>query len=266
MNNRIIFNGETVHPETDTNIILHGDSTVKDILDNFSAVPMSAFGEQLANAASLAEVARLIHQNYSFAKDMIDNVEWKIVGSPSVDNTHAKTGTALHTSNGNYIYRTLKFGADTVVFDFDLFCTDAGKILFQIYDNTATPSPITTVVYRNWYRLLINSDGCLQFKYLWQQHNNVAGSGWMWQPVTTKLTKNFSFTVDSVKHIALCFDKSDNSIGVQVDGGNWSWSAENTVPISNKTWYVYLGNTAEAWFDNFTLTNNDVVVSQLDFE
>ena len=259
MNTQIIFNGDTIHPETDTNIILHGNSTVKDILDNFHPVTMSAFGQKLVNAPSLAEVARLIHHNYSFAKDMIDNVEWKIVGNPSADSTHAKTGSALHTTNNNYIYRTLKLGAYTFYCDFDLFCTDAGKILFQIYDNTAAGSGVT----RHFYRLFIDEDGYLQFKY--QTQTSDTGT-WAWKSIITQLTKTFSFKVDSVKHIWLRFDKEDSSVGVSVDGYNWDWSDPNTVPISNKSWYVYLGVTAEAWIDNFKLTNNDVVVSQLDFE
>lgn len=256
MNTQIIFNGDTLHAETTTDLILHGNSTAKDILDNFNAVPMSTFGQKLAGADSLAEVCRLMHHNYSFAKDAVDEVEWKIVGSPSVDNGK------LHVSNGNYIWRSLKLGADTFFVDFDIVCSDSNKIIFQLYDNTAVPSTGTAV--RHLYRLLVNSDGNIQFNYI-TQSGSYHGLTWRWDSAVTRLTHDSGFPVSNANHIVLWFDKTDSSIGVSVNGGSYSWSDPNTCPISNKTWRVYLGNTADALIDNFILTNNDVVVSQLDF-
>lgn len=257
MNTQIIFNGDILHAETTTDLILHGNSTAKDILDNFNAVPMSAFGQKLAGADSLAEVCRLMHHNYSFAKDIIDEVEWKIVGTPSVDNDK------LHVSNGNYIWRSLKLGADTFYIDFDIVCSDSDKIIFQLYDNTASPTSGTAV--RHWYRLIVNSDGNLQFNYL-TKSGVYNGGHWAWDSAfTTRLTHDSGFPVSNANHINLCFDKSDSSIGLAVNGGAYSWSDPDTCPVLNKSWRVYLGNTADALIDNFILTNNDVVVSQLDF-
>ena len=258
MDTQIIFNDETVHPETTTDLILHGNSNVKDVLDNFRAVPMSDFGKKLADAASLAEVCRLIHQNYTFAKDSVDNVEWKIVGNPSIDNDQ------LHVSNSKYIWRTLKLGAYTFDVDFDINCNDSNKIIFQLFDNTALPtSGYAYGTYRHWYRLLISSDGYLQFKYIYQvsTYNN----GYTWGATTQSLTKTFDYKVADAYHITLRFDKSDSTAGLKVNGGSWNWTDANSVPVSNKSWRVYLGYSADALIDNFVLTNDSTVVSKLDF-
>lgn len=258
MDAQIIFNDETVHPETTTDLILHGNSNVKDVLDNFRAVPMSDFGKKLADAPSLAEVCRLMHHNYTFAKDLVDSVEWKIVGNPSVDNDQ------LHVSNGNYIWRTLKLGAYTFDVDFDISCTDSNKIIFQLYDNITTAAANAV---RHWYRLLITADGYLQFRYITQSavtNAGAAGNYW-WDSAVTKLTKTFDFKTDEPSHITLRFDKSDSTAGVKVNGGSWDWTNASSVPVSNKSWRVYLGNTADALIDNFVLTNDSTVVSNLDF-
>lgn len=267
MNTQIIFNGDTIHTETNTNIILHGNSTVKDKLDNFQPVTMSAFGEQLANAPSLAEVCRLMHHNYTFAKDMVDGVEWKIVGNPSADSTHAATGSALHTSNGNYIYRVLNLGSASVRVDFDLFCTDAGKILFRIIDQSTAAANGAT---RPDYRFSVNSDGFFTAQYYLQTASQKAwpnqGSYEWKNAAVLKSALTLSFKLNSVKSVFLLFNYQDKTLKVGLDGVTVVSSDVNAFPMPNKKYQIRLGNTAEAWIDNFSLTYGSNVFSQLDFD
>lgn len=268
MNAQMIYNDETVHPETITDLILHGDSTAKDILDNFQGVPMSEFGQKLATAASFAEVCRLMHHNYTFAKDLTDSVEWNINGAPVKDSTHAAAATALHTSNQNYIWRPLKFGDTNFTVEFDAYCTDLNtdpnRNFFRIYDNIAKA---TAGAVRHYYILYINDNNQVEFRYLIQNAVTNAGAGgsYWWGALVEKAAAYPQKSLNSVKHIKLTCDKSNNRFGVSVDNSSFVYTDSGSTPIANKTWQIWLGGTAEAWIDNFKFTNNSTVVSELDF-
>ncbi len=265
MNTQIYIEDNLIHPETTTDLIIHNNSNAKDILDKNT----SDFGRKILNAQSFAEVCRLLHHNYTFAKDSIDEVEWTITGAPSADSTHAKTGSALHATNGNYIYRKLNFGGDSsFTVEFDCYCNEANKIFFQIFDNTALPADnVKTAATRRWYRLTTDANGYVGARYVYQisrDYNSSAAYQWDWgNAAVTDNTLESNFKLNSVKHIKIEYTHTNQIFKVYVDGSSLG---DLDRSVANKNWLVYLGYTAECWIDNFAMTFNGVDISALDFE
>ena len=110
-----------IYPETSADMVKYSDTTLKDAFDNYTPFEMSDFGKSLSRSSSLAEACRKMHINYFFAKDLIDNVVWNVVGAPETVNQK------LHATNGNYIWRTLNLGAYDFECDFDLSLGSAGS-------------------------------------------------------------------------------------------------------------------------------------------
>lgn len=270
MDKQIYVDDKLIHPQTRTDLIIHGNTTAKDILDNASPVVASAFGHKILNAQSFAEVCRLLHHNYTFAEDTVDGVKWTIIGAPSADSTHAATGTALHATNGNYIYRKLNFGADDFNIEFDLYCDDINKIFFQIFDNTALPATNTpTAARRNWYRLCVDNNGYLNFKYIYQisrdYNSSAAYYQWDWgnAAVTSVNISSNKILAGSITHIKIAYTHTLQRFYIYADG---QFLLDGGVAVASKNWLVYLGYSADCYIDNFSMDFVGVDLSGLDFE
>ena len=190
-----------------------------------------------------------MHINYFFAKDLIDNVVWNVVGAPATENQK------LHATNGNYIWRAFTLGAYDMQCDFDLFCTDPNKVAFMFFDNVTAPSSGATT-YRHWVRLMPDSNGQLCCKYQYQKFG-------MYQTdsVVTGANLELGYTSSAGTHIKITyFDTGEWR--VEFGGGLASFN----YTMATRSWRVYLGNTADCTIDNFKLIYNGDKISELDFD
>ena len=233
-NSQIILDDKLILPQSIAENIIYSDTTLKNAFDNYSPITMSNFGKNICKCSSLADVCRLFHINYFFAKDIIDNVVWNITGNPTVDNQK------LHSTNGNYIYRPLALGAYDLICEFDLTCSDINKVAFQFLDGFS-PSNGNLIIYhysRSYTYGAWNSD----YKYY---ANAVLGS------------------CSNQNHVKITFDKTNNYWQIYLGG---SLRYDYTAGMSSRNWRVCLGTSADCYIDNFSLTYNSNIISELNFD
>ena len=254
LNSQIFLDDNLILPESIADNIIYSDTTLKNAFDNYNPITMSNFGKNICKCSSLADVCRLFHINYFFAKDIIDNVVWNITGNPTVDNQK------LHSTNANYIYRTFALGAYDLEINLDLTCSDSDKVIFQIFDNTTATGG---GVYRHRIKLVTDSNGIVYFRYTTQQdyHTGSGVIGWY----SENTVKNISVgDCSTKKHIKIFYHKLDNSWSIYLNGS--LIQDYFTYNMSARSWLVYLGLTADCTFDNFKLTYNSNIISELDFD
>ena len=242
-----------IYPETSADMVKYSDTTLKDAFDNYTPFEMSDFGKGLSRSSSLAELCRKMHINYFFAKDLIDNVVWNIVGAPETENQK------LHATNNNYIWRAFTLGAYSSVCEFDLTCADPNKVIFQFFDNVAWVQ--TAAVTRHWVRLATDSDGQLCFRYIYQSKNN---GNVAWNSAVTAQDIPVGYA-NTQKHINLTYIASNPGEWRIFFNNSTSYQTFNYT-MATRSWRVYLGYTADCTIDNFSLYYNGDKISELDFD
>ena len=235
-----------IYPETSADMVIYSDTTLKNMFDNYTPFEMSDFGKSLSRSSSLAEACRKMHINYFFAKDLIDNIVWNVTGNPETVNQK------LHATNGNYIRRTLNLGAYDMECEFDLTCADTNKTAFQFFDNVAAGANNV----RHWIKLATDSDGQLCFIYQNQRY----GSAWGAVVTGANIAVGYANTQ---KHIKIVFDKANTFWEIYLNG---SYIDGFTYAMATRNWLIYLGTSADCTIDNFKLTYNSSVISELDFD
>ena len=249
LNSQIFLDDKLILPQSKADNIIYSDTTLKNAFDNYNPITMSNFGKNICKCSSLADVCRLFHLNYFFAKDIADNVVWNIAGNPTVDNQK------LHSSNANYIYRTLALGSYDLSCEFDLASSDLGnKIVFQFFDGFS-PSHGST-----YYRiqLRLNADGELTLYAFSNSYTYGA-----WNSDYKYFANNIVLGKFSSAHVKFSYTKSSNSWSVYL---NNSLKSSFTLNMPARNWGVYLGLTADCYIDNFSLSYNSNIISELDFD
>ena len=241
LDSQIILDDHLIHPKTKAENVIYSDTTLKNAFDNYSPITMSNFGKKIIKCNNLADLSRL-------AKDNIDYVIWSVNGYPSVDNLK------LHCSENNYIYRNFTLGAADLTCEFDLSCSDPNKIVFHFDNNQAAVS--TANVYRYWIRLATNADGILCAQYISRFCNKGAWAN----PVINQDVEIGDCSTQT--HIKIIYETADNKWAFYLNGSS---KGLITYTMATRSWGVYLGYTADCIFDNFTLTYDSNIISQLDF-
>lgn len=249
LNSQIFLDDKLILPQSIAENIIYSDTTLKNAFDNYNPITMTNFGKNICKCSSLADVCRLFHLNYFFAKDIIDNVVWNISGNPTVDNQK------LHSTANNYIYRTFALGAYDLEINLDLTCSDSDKVIFQIFDNL---SPVNGAV-RHWLRLATDSDGQVYFRYLYQ----TTGTNQYWSDPVVTAANILLGNCSSQQHIKFGFNKSGGYWNAGL-GGYYAYAFDYNMAARN--WIVYLGFTADCYIDNFSLSYNSNIISELDFD